>query len=849
MSSKTEMKERNIQVRDFVFDEAGYLQASLTTGNEQLSGTFRVYDPQNGMSMKFVGIEDDPLEQEVAMKVVAEWKEIENDLRNISIMRYQELVSGLTAEERLTEAMHLAGYEPIPQRAEHGFLGFRKMETGEELNFFNLRSVYNYLDTQAPTEPEDWRADMINRLVHPDSHINYFIQTDGKMEFYESLEAAVTAYTSMAKTGRSLGISVSDTDNINELMFFDKRTHCILSRFTETGYFMEDAPEDFLNSHPEKEEELLNIRQRLFPVLGRAEACEMVYQTLTALKTKALTEPGNEYRCVIANSRNPKDYVQINVRDFREAVFPFFNEPGIHMEIFVMKNRDIVTLSTAPFFAADIMEKDSMPDFDWHKEFEEDFEIRGMLDKLDTDFTAQFVIYSDDLTENVRPLKEYYELLQPKPDVLSYEEIMQAFTEMTESDKEALVQGVEAAMDYNEPVPQMDRELYQYIKAEEMGLVPNFDLPERGKEREPETEKAEQKDMAQPHLFLVGQIEYLDIVGKPVERIAYTDAEEFIKDVEEADYYGGPVSITVYKDSEGNSVAEQLGELESIKGRIQVVDEPQQLHGNFNDLQMDEIRRGFITGLTEEQVSLYATSEFNNDQMREIRIGLETGLSNEQVSLYAKPYFSGFQMSVIRIGLEDGLSVEGVSLYAKPEFTWDKTNEMQEIRIGLENGLSVEEVSLYATPKFTWEQMSEIRTGLEHGLSVEQIKQYARPDFNDLQMDEIRLGLEHGLAKEQVSLYAKEEFNDYQMYEIRIGLETGLSIEEVSLYAKPDFNWNQMSEIRTGLKNGLAKEQISLYAKPEFDCRKMDEFRSDLISGQKQEQQQNFFQKMVGKVR
>ena len=46
---------------------------------------------------------------------------------------------------------------------------------------------------------------------------------------------------------------------------------------------------------------------------------------------------------------------------------------------------------------------------------------------------------------------------------------------------------------------------------------------------------------------------------------------------------------------------------------------------------MEQIRTGFESGLSVEQVGVYAKPEFNEYQMREIRCGFNEGLSIEQV--------------------------------------------------------------------------------------------------------------------------------------------------------------------------------------------------------------------------
>lgn len=254
----------------------------------------------------------------------------------------------------------------------------------------------------------------------------------------------------------------------------------------------------------------------------------------------------------------------------------------------------------------------------------------------------------------------------------------------------------------------------------------------------------------------------------------------------------------------------------------------------FNEYQMRGIRRGFNEGLSIEQISVYAKPEFSCVQMSEIESGFKKGLSIEQISMYAKPEFYDYQMYQIRKGFEKGLSIEQVDVYAKPEFDIKQMviivngfknglsmEQMQEIRHGFINDLSMEQVSVYAKPEFDSYQMGVIRNGFENGLSMEQVSVYAKPEFNSNQMEVLKGGLEIGLSIEQVSSYANPKFNDIQMYRIGEGYSAGLSTEQVNVYAKPEFNPDQMKSIEDGFRNKLSIEQVSVYAKPEFNDSQM----------------------------
>ena len=222
---------------------------------------------------------------------------------------------------------------------------------------------------------------------------------------------------------------------------------------------------------------------------------------------------------------------------------------------------------------------------------------------------------------------------------------------------------------------------------------------------------------------------------------------------------------------------------------------------------MEQIRTGFESGLSVEQVGVYAKPEFNEYQMREIRCGFNEGLSIEQVSVYAKPEFTCVQMSEIESGFKKGLSIEQISMYAKPEF-YDY--QMNQICRGFKNGLSMEQVSVYAKPEFNTGQMRLIEDGFRNKLSMEQVKTYAKPEFDSNQMWEIENGLdEYKLSIEQVGTYAKPEFDFDQMFEIRRGFINGLSMEQVGMYAKPELSANQIYAAMNGLRNGISTDKIN----------------------------------------
>ena len=82
--------------------------------------------------------------------------------------------------------------------------------------------------------------------------------------------------------------------------------------------------------------------------------------------------------------------------------------------------------------------------------------------------------------------------------------------------------------------------------------------------------------------------------------------------------------------------------------------------GKFNKYQMEEIRTGFVNGLTMDQVKIFVDPKFNDHQMNQIRKGFENGLSMEQIKLYADPKFTWEQMEEIRYRFENGWTIEEI---------------------------------------------------------------------------------------------------------------------------------------------------------------------------------------------
>ena len=121
-------------------------------------------------------------------------------------------------------------------------------------------------------------------------------------------------------------------------------------------------------------------------------------------------------------------------------------------------------------------------------------------------------------------------------------------------------------------------------------------------------------------------------------------------------------------------------------------------NGNFDDLQLEQIKEGLSRGL---DVTVFADLKYDAGQMREIALGLEDGLD---ISAYADTKYNYGQMRHIRMGLKSGLDV---SIYADTKFS---APQMGEIKQGL---LFELDVSQYANPSMDYREMNKIREELQ----------------------------------------------------------------------------------------------------------------------------------------
>lgn len=99
---------------------------------------------------------------------------------------------------------------------------------------------------------------------------------------------------------------------------------------------------------------------------------------------------------------------------------------------------------------------------------------------------------------------------------------------------------------------------------------------------------------------------------------------------------------------------------------------------------MDEIKNGFINGLSKEQIKVYSNPKFDDLQMEQIRLGFENGLTIKQVEMYAIPEFGYEEMSriqeeIIMHNTEHYKGELGEFDYSKKDFTLMKNIDGKDI--------------------------------------------------------------------------------------------------------------------------------------------------------------------------
>lgn len=81
-----------------------------------------------------------------------------------------------------------------------------------------------------------------------------------------------------------------------------------------------------------------------------------------------------------------------------------------------------------------------------------------------------------------------------------------------------------------------------------------------------------------------------------------------------------------------------------------------------------------IKYLGPEQIAILADSEYTLEQMQLIKEGFDSKLTNEQVALYAKPELHRFEMEAILKAIQKNISTATIELFNKTSYSYDEMN-------------------------------------------------------------------------------------------------------------------------------------------------------------------------------
>lgn len=102
---------------------------------------------------------------------------------------------------------------------------------------------------------------------------------------------------------------------------------------------------------------------------------------------------------------------------------------------------------------------------------------------------------------------------------------------------------------------------------------------------------------------------------------------------------------------------------------------------SFNEDQFKEIMFGKLIGLTLDRINIYAHPDIDSYSMKVIIDCIRSGMDVEKIKILANPELKNVgKVTQIRIGFETGLSVEEVLTYADPKYT---VKEMIDMRLKL----------------------------------------------------------------------------------------------------------------------------------------------------------------------
>lgn len=383
------------------------------------------------------------------------------NIGEIALINYY--VEYLPIEKRYEKAMELAGFNPMPVPEDSmATVGFYNPETGEEVSSDGWGGIADHLHNMVIAD--DVIAERINNLISIERKIQYYTVDETEIKekgasplFFGGIEEVMNKYNSYAGEKR-IGISIEEEggkDSHIEVANYsiEDNQHHILDNL-QFNFYTVDFPGD--------EEKIMKMYDVLVDKIHRENVRLKILDVLDQIIDDVILPfPQENWYCRVANSHRPQDYIEISVEIRNKEDRILFDMKSVHANEILYATRKSVDY----YFINNL---DSL------EEFDEELEIRKMVDLLDTDYSEPFKVYSDDfdydLGDDAIDLADHFKELNrngydeyPSEPLTFTGDLQEILSNMSESDKEAHVQGVEAARDYNGQISDFDQKLYVAI--------------------------------------------------------------------------------------------------------------------------------------------------------------------------------------------------------------------------------------------------------------------------------------------------------------------------------------------------------------------------------------------------
>lgn len=367
-------------------------------------------------------------------------------------------------KKRYEEAMRLAGYEQVEVPEDDiATVGFRNPKINDEIYSDGWEEIAEYLHNMVILD--DFTAERIEQLINREQTIEYYIEIlpdDGASSFISgTLEEIMDIYDRHQEDKR-IGIYITEKLDEKTSAYFDNLVGFYLNETKTIIIYDTQYQKSQLLSDAYNVSEAVKMYDSLADRLYRERVRFQVLDVLNHIKDDIITNitydsKKTKWYCRVANARRPQDYIEISaeIRNRKQDI------------IFDMKS---VHANEAVYAAETTIDLKTIETTDLDNEFDRTLEIRKMAECLDTDYERSFNVYSDSLEKFTEPLQNHirdlningYEDYPSEPLIFDGygKEILNG---MSEDDREAHIQGVETARDYNEHVSDFDQRLYEVL--------------------------------------------------------------------------------------------------------------------------------------------------------------------------------------------------------------------------------------------------------------------------------------------------------------------------------------------------------------------------------------------------